>query len=452
LPDGWAETTLAQIAHWGSGGTPSRRDPAHFGGAIPWIKTGELGQRLISTTEETLSQLGLSRSSAKLFPAGAVAVAMYGATIGKTSMLGIRAATNQACAVAVPDFRITSSEYLYHFLCSQRDAFVVAGKGGAQPNISQSVLKAWPIPLPPLPEQKRIADKLDTLLARVDACRDRLDRIPAIVKCFRQSVLAAATSGELTREWREEQGIGGEWTKVRIGEIATLSSGFGFPPNLQGKESGELAFAKVSDISRAVLHAQGRLTTAANYIDESEAVRIKARPVAAGSTIFAKIGEGLKLNRRALAMTRLVLDNNCMAATPKFGRVRPEYLFLVFQTIDLSPFSVATAVPSVRRSDVESVELGLPSIQEQDEIIRRTTGLFEAISSLERVHRTAWAKVERVIPSVLAKAFRGELVPQDPNDEPAAALLARIAAARDDAGLSAGRARRRKTASTGRPA
>ena len=128
---------------------------------------------------------------------------MYGATIGKTSILGIDATTNQACAVGIPVCELTTSDYLYHYLCAQREEFIEAGNGGAQPNISQGVIFDWPFGLAPVNEQKRITDKLDAVLARVDACRERLDRVPAILKRFRHSVLAAAISGTLTEEWRE---------------------------------------------------------------------------------------------------------------------------------------------------------------------------------------------------------------------------------------------------------
>lgn len=149
LPDGWENALLADVADWGSGGTPSRTHSEYYGGTIPWIKTGELGEGLITDTEERITDLGLQNSSAKIFPAGSVAVAMYGATIGKTSILGVDAATNQACAVGIPRRDITYSKYLYHYLASQKDGFVESGKGGAQPNISQGLIKTWPIPLAP---------------------------------------------------------------------------------------------------------------------------------------------------------------------------------------------------------------------------------------------------------------------------------------------------------------
>ena len=440
LPPGWTSSTVAElIAHDGtfSDGDwveSKDQDPT---GAIRLLQLADVGDGAFVdksnrfVNDETFEQLRCT----EVFE-GDVLIARMPDPLGRACLapkLRQRCITVVDVAIVRPGAFSVQPKWLMHFLNAPpvRQVIELQSSGTTRRRISRGNLAQLELPVPPIPEQKRIANKLDALLARASACRERLDRVPNILKRFRQSVLAAATTGELTRVWREEHGIDGEWPDVSIGDIATLSSGFGFPPALQGRDSGELAFAKVSDISRAVLLEQGRLTTAANYIDESEAARIKARPVTAGSTIFAKIGEGLKLNRRALAMTRVVLDNNCMAATPDVGRVRPEYLFLAFQTIDLSPFAVATAVPSVRRSDVERIELGLPSIQEQDEIILRTTELFGALASLERAYPAPPSKAERATPSVLAKASRGELAPQDPKDEPASALLTRIAAERN---------------------
>jgi type I restriction enzyme, S subunit len=94
LPEGWSYATLDDVAIWASGGTPDRKRPEYYNGSIPWVKTGELGQGLITDTEEKITELGLQNSSAKLFPKGAVVVAMYGATVGRTAVLGVAAATN----------------------------------------------------------------------------------------------------------------------------------------------------------------------------------------------------------------------------------------------------------------------------------------------------------------------------------------------------------------------
>src|SRR5690606_29251582 len=130
--------------------------------------------------------------------AGSIAIAMYGATIGKTSILGIDATTNQACGVVTPDENLIDRIFLYYLLRNEKDSFIAKGKGGAQPNISQEIIKSHEVRLPPLAEQKQIAAKLDELLAQVDTIKARLDAIPKILKRFRNSVLAAAVSGRLT--------------------------------------------------------------------------------------------------------------------------------------------------------------------------------------------------------------------------------------------------------------
>lgn len=203
LPEGWVETNLQNVASWGSGGTPSRNHDEYYNGNIPWIKTGDLGPKIITNASEYITDAGVQNSSAKFFPKGSVAIAMYGATIGKTSILGIDATTNQACAVGTPLEGITSTLFLYYFLLNEKNAFIKKGKGGAQPNISQTVIKEHIIYLPPLAEQKIITEKLDTLLAQVDSTKARLEQIPQILKRFRQAVLERAVNGKLTECWRD---------------------------------------------------------------------------------------------------------------------------------------------------------------------------------------------------------------------------------------------------------
>ena len=98
VPGNWCWTYLKNIAQWGSGGTPSRKNPTFYDGNIPWVKTGELEDDYLYDAEEKISEEAVQKSSAKIFPAETVLIAMYGATIGKTAILGVDAATNQACA------------------------------------------------------------------------------------------------------------------------------------------------------------------------------------------------------------------------------------------------------------------------------------------------------------------------------------------------------------------
>ena len=204
LPNGWIKSTLEKVAEWGSGGTPSRNNPKYFSGDIPWIKTGELGPKYIHNAEEHITEEAIQKSSAKIFPVGSVGIAMYGATIGKLSIWGIEASTNQACAVAQTHSEVLYNEYLYYFLFSEKRDIIKAGKGGAQPNISQGILKEWNIPLPPLNEQKRIVAKIEELFSELDNGTESLKTAREQLKVFRQAILNHAFEGKLTETWRDK--------------------------------------------------------------------------------------------------------------------------------------------------------------------------------------------------------------------------------------------------------
>jgi type I restriction enzyme S subunit len=158
----WDKLAIGDFCRTGSGGTPSRKKASrYFGGNIPWVKSGELREGVITETEETITQLAVIESSAKFIPKGALLVAMYGATIGRVAKLGIDATSNQAVCHILPDESLADMQYMFHVLQAQVPHWLGKGVGGAQPNISQEIIKNTVIPLPPLEEQRRIAAILD---------------------------------------------------------------------------------------------------------------------------------------------------------------------------------------------------------------------------------------------------------------------------------------------------
>ncbi|MGV5046007.1 restriction endonuclease subunit S [Rhodococcus pyridinivorans] len=156
----WPLVPLSEVADWGSGGTPSRSNPEFYGGDIPWATIADLTDGPVLSTGESITRTALASSSAKLVPEGSVLVAMYG-SIGKLGIPQVPMATNQAIAFATPRQGVLDKRFLFHFLRAQRRPLLAAGRGGTQANISQTILKSWRIPLPPLSEQCRIASILD---------------------------------------------------------------------------------------------------------------------------------------------------------------------------------------------------------------------------------------------------------------------------------------------------
>lgn len=456
LPSGWVVTNLSMIADWGSGGTPSRRNAEFYGGNIPWIKTGELGARFVSEAEEYISEKGLENSSAKIFPKGSVAIAMYGATIGKTSILGIDTATNQACAVGRPKNDATTKEFLYYFLCSQRDNFIDAGKGGAQPNISQAVIKGWEIPLPPLAEQKRIADKLDTLLSKVEATRTRLNRIPQLLKHFRQSVLTAATTGQLTEDWREQQGLAGAegatdtnyknnvlhkssqtrnapfaldendgWKEVTLPEIGEFGRGKSKhrPRNDPRLFGGNYPFIQTGDVA----NSEGEITCHSQTYTDFGLAQSKLWPKGTLCiTIAANIADTAILGYPACFPDSVV----GFVANKELCQVQFVKWSIDVIKSDLESFAPATAQKNINLGILSEIKFKLPPLKEQQEIIRRVEALFALADKIQARYQAAQAQVDKLTPALLAKAFQGKLLPQNPNDEPAGVLLEHIKAAR----------------------
>jgi type I restriction enzyme S subunit len=170
LPDGWRRSTLGEIARITSGGTPDRSEPSYWGGSVPWVTTGEIQFNTITDTAEKITEAGFKNSSAKLFPPGTLLMAMYGQgkTRGQVAKLGIEASTNQACAAILlqdghdPDF-------YFHYLSAQYGALRELGNAGTQRNLSGGILKEVNVPVPPLPEQRKVARILSTWVDAVTA-------------------------------------------------------------------------------------------------------------------------------------------------------------------------------------------------------------------------------------------------------------------------------------------
>ena len=173
---------LGEVFTISSGGTPNKNENSYYdNGTIPWVKTGDLKDKYISNNVDYITELGLQNSSAKLFPVNTVLVAMYGATIGACSILPFEASTNQACAAFLPNEKVLP-EYLYYFLCANKEYFIKDGVGGAQPNISAGYLKKVAFELKSILEQKEIVDILDKVKSIIDNRKQQLQKLDELVK------------------------------------------------------------------------------------------------------------------------------------------------------------------------------------------------------------------------------------------------------------------------------
>ena len=408
FPDGWASASFLEVFDVQGGGQPPKStfvyEPRE--GFVQLLQIRDFGARPVPTYIQDTENLKKCRASDIL-------IARYGASLGRI-LTGLEGAYNVAMAkVAIPDE--IDRRFAFNLLNSEMfQAPLRLVSRSAQNGFNKEDLAGFQIAIAPLNEQKRIADKLDAVLARVDACRDRLDRIPTILKRFRQSVLAAATSGKLTEDWRSGNPIENTWSSQNLGD---------YVENCDGKR------VPISEILRAARHGNYPYYGASGVIDTIDGYTHDGK--------YLLIGEdGANLFTRSkpiafIATGKIWVNNHahvlrCRAGAPE------EFLGYFINSIDLAPYVSGSAQPKLNQKNMNSIIVPVPPVEEQTEIVRRVESLFACADRLEARYTAARAQVEKLTPATLAKAFRGELVPQDPNDEPASVLLERIRTKHND--------------------
>jgi type I restriction enzyme S subunit len=223
---------LSEVVNTSSGGTPSRTNQSYYNGEIPWLKSGEMNDSIITKSEEFITEPGLNNSSAKIFPKGTLLVAMYGATAGKTGILDIDASTNQAVCAVIPKDKNINRDFLFWFFRANRFYYIDISRGGAQPNISQSVIGNTQFPIVEEELQKNIALFLSNLeqtkkanyslipsylckpvkltfdyLSCLQKLKSENEKQSDIISQLKQAILQEAISGQLTAEWRKHNPI-----------------------------------------------------------------------------------------------------------------------------------------------------------------------------------------------------------------------------------------------------
>ena len=287
--------------------------------------------------------------------------------------------------------------------------------------IPKEYLLGRQIPLPPRNEQTRIANQLDTLLTRVQACNDRFNAIPALLKRFRQTVLDAGTTGGLTDDWRDQSAkpLG----HVRLREVA---SAFSYGSAAKSSKSGDVPVLRMGNIQ------SGRLDWS-DLVFTSDKKEIEKYKLDKGDVLFNRTNSPELVGKTAVFQgEREAVYAGYLIRVRCLPELLPEYLNYCLGSKAGRDYCWSVKSDGVSQSNINAKKLAaftfqLPELSEQIEIVRRVEALFALADRIEARFTAARARAQRLTPLVLAKAFRGELVPQDPNDEPASALLARIA-------------------------
>ncbi|QHC16792.1 hypothetical protein GR131_15735 [Streptomyces sp. GF20] len=447
IPSGWAWATLGDVASWGSGGTPKSGVAHFYGGDIPWVVSGDLNDETIRSSTSSITTEGLKSSSAKWVPEGSVLIAMYGATIGKLAITGRPLTTNQAVAFASPHEAIIDKRFMFWYLRSQRDALRKTGKGGAQPNISQTILKAWPIPVPPLAEQCRIVEAIEGHLSRLDAASANVKRCTTRTDHLWKSTLNSVAEGVLPgRKVNSET--------LFISEVAEVGGGI----QKQKKRSpvrNVFPFLRVANVARGSLDLSD-IHEIELFDGELEKHRLERGDllVVEGNGSPDQIGRAASWNG---AVKDTVHQNHLIRVRPG-NLLLPRYLELIWNSplvIDqLRKVARSTSgLYTLSTSKVKAVRIPVPSLQDQMALVEIADTRETCLSSARSALQHASARSKSLRQAVLSRAFTGQLVTQSPADEPASIVIERMRAEREAQGHKPKRVARhpRRTATTDAP-
>lgn len=438
VPRGWQRVPLGDVAELGTGHTPSRNHADYWNGGVPWIGIRDAGAhhgRVIKETMQTISNLGLANSAARLLPKDTVCLSRT-ASVGYVVKMGRAMATSQ-------DFVTWSCldpldpDYLMSALLAEGQDIRRFGEGSTHTTIYFPEVKAFQIDLPPKAEQRRIVAKLDALTARLARARAELDRVPVLAADIRRSTLSQAFSGALTEALRggsENQGGGypASWRLRKLGEISEIQGGIQV-----GKKRSitttmiETPYLRVANVQRGWLRLDEIKTLGVTAVERE---RLLLQP---GDILMNEGGDRDKLGRGWVwrgEVADCIHQNHVFRIRLLDQKFPPEFVSHFANEFGQQYFidegKQTTNLASISKSKVAALPVPLPPVDEAKEILRLIDAAFARADRLEAEAARARALLDRLESAILAKAFRGELVPQDPNDEPASVLLDRIRAER----------------------
>ncbi|MFA0821927.1 MAG: restriction endonuclease subunit S [Methanomethylovorans sp.] len=454
LPEGWIVTEVSNIGDIITGKTPPKEDKTLFGGEIPFFKPSDLNKGyFVESSQDSLTKKGLEY--VRMLPPLTVMVTCIGATIGKAGLSRVEGTTNQQINSIVTRQDKISPKWLYHVFTSEWMQSEIQQRSSVTtlPIINKSRFSKLPIPIPPLPEQHRIVAAIEALFARLDATNERLDRVPGIMKTFRQAVLAAACDGRLTEDWRKENpSVKNSDDYLR--EVIDFRIKCSKKDELKFENISELDLCDLSELPDSWLWVPSNVIF--SYVTSGS--RGWAKYYSDAGSIFLRIGN---LDRNSIYLqlkdiqrvtppdnaegkrTRIQKDDILVSITADIGSIgyiceelgdayinqhialarpvqnlNPKYIayFLHSQTGGKKQFEKlhrgATKI-GLGLDDIRSIAVPLPPLPEQQEIVRRVDALFDFADSIEAKVAVAREKTERLRQSILSKAFSGELVPTE---------------------------------------
>lgn len=481
LPEGWVWAPLGQLGNWTGGGTPSKANSAFWtNGSVPWISPKDMKIQVIGETEDMITPDAVERSSTKPVPAGSVLMVMRSGILRHSFPVAVtdRIVTlNQDLRALTPDAAVDAS-FLARFL--SRASTMILGecsKDGTTVNsVDADALARFQIPLAPLAEQKRIVARVDALFAEIAEGEAALADARKGLDTFRRALLKAAVTGELTKDWRDanpveetghdllariraERAARGQaksrgrraadappldttalpalpegWAWGMLGEVAEIVGGATVDKKRKPVDPVTVPYLRVANVQRGHIDLS---EVKSITVERSSAAKLALQ---SGDLLLNEGGDRDKIGRGWVwdgAIPDMIHQNHVFRA-----RLCDRGLNAFFvshhanemgRRFFIDEGKQTTNLASISLSKISLLPIPVPPPAETAEILRRVSEALASAADTEAMLDAEAADAARLRQSILKAAFEGRLVPQDPADEPAGAMLARLGAARPTA-------------------
>ena len=419
LPHGWADTSLGEITLLRG----EKLDPATAPDA-PFIGLEDIEphtSRILKT-----GQGSDVKSSVARFSAGNVLYSRLRPYLNKVTVPDFDGIASAEILVLQPT-AATEAEFVRRRIMTREflDFAALLDKGD-RPRVNFKEIAEFPVALPPLAEQQRIVAKVDGLTARTARARKELDRIPTLIARYKQRLLALAFSGELTAGWRKERSS----PEAKLVPLIYMVQDISYGSSAKSSPTGKVPVLRMGNIQ------DGKLDWT-NLVFTSNESEIKKYNLLDGDVLFNRTNSPELVGKTALYRgERPAIFAGYLIRIRCKNSLVPDYLTYCLNSPAGREYCWRVKTDGVSQSNINAkkvavFELPLPPLEEQAEIVRRIESAFGWLDRMAADHAAAARLLPKLDAAILAKAFRGELVPQDPNDEPATVLLERIKVGRE---------------------
>ena len=424
VPENWCWTRLGNITEVIGGGTPSSGNNEYYeNGTIPWISPADLSnydKLYISHGAKNITELGLEKSSARILPKGTVCLSSR-APIGYVVIASNPLSTNQGFK-SFPPSPVFLPEYLLWYLKGSKELLESRASGTTFLELSGSKAAKVEFPVAPLPEQRRIVDRIESLFAKLDEAKEKAQAVVDGFEDRKAAILHKAFTGSLTSEWRRiHKNDMASWKHVRFAELCDIVRGGSPRPAGDPKYyDGPIPFMKVADIT----NNNGPYVTFAEHSIKEAGLK-KTRMIGPNTLLLTNSGATLGVPAICTFQTTF---NDGIAA---FLNLNPDcllfyYYFWLSKTQELRAINMGAAQPNLNTNIIGAVEIDVPPVDEQQEIVRIVDAVLSKEQQAKETAEQTLAQIDTMKKAILARAFRDELGTNDPDDESAEELLKRI--------------------------